>query len=348
MVPASLTPAPIRIDLAGFARDGLADHAAILALAREADALGYGGIWFNEFHFDRARLPYPSLLLLGAAVLAVTERLRFGTSVLVLPLYHPLLLAEQIAQLDRQSGGRLDVGVGRGTDPATVRALGLDPDQARPRFKVALGILRAALREGVVSHDGPFWTFRDVSVGPPPVQRPHPPIYMAAVAPETIALAAEQGLPLLYSLEPNETRQFAPYRAALIAQGQDAQALHAASLSRYVLIDRDRATALARLDALTAQLNAKRAARAKAAGAVPPPARTLAEMLDGFAIAGTPDDCIAQTLALAERFETRSIRAIFSANGAIPMPQARDAMRLFAQQVLPALSCPTLTKEPCP
>lgn len=340
--------AAIRIDLAGYARDGLAAHDQIIALVREADALGFGAIWFNEFHFDRARLAYPSLLLLGAAVLAVTDRLRFGTSVLVLPLYHPLLLAEQLAQLDRQSGGRLDVGVGRGTDPAALRALGLDPDQARPRFAAALDILRAALADGVVSHDGPFWSFSDVSVGPPPVQRPHPPIYMAAVAPDNIDLSARLGLPLLYSLEPNEGRQFAPYVEALARHGQGAGPLMASSLSRYVLVDRDRGTAMAQLDALTARLNANRAARAKAAGTAAPVPRSRAEMLDGFAIAGTPDDCIAQTLALADRFQTRSIRAFFSANGAIPMPQARDAMRLFAAQVLPALSLPTMAKEPCP
>ncbi|MFP3442855.1 LLM class flavin-dependent oxidoreductase, partial [Pantoea sp. SIMBA_133] len=80
---------------------------------------GFDGIWFNEFHFSRDTLPYPSTLLLGADILARTERLRFGTSILVLPLYHPLLLAEQIAQLDFQSGGRVDVGIGRGTDPST-------------------------------------------------------------------------------------------------------------------------------------------------------------------------------------------------------------------------------------
>ncbi|MDD7972720.1 LLM class flavin-dependent oxidoreductase [Roseinatronobacter alkalisoli] len=338
----------IRVDLAGFAREGgLGDHADLIALAREADALGFGGIWFNEFHFDRNRLPHPSTLLLGAAILAVTERLRFGTSILVLPLYHPLLLAEQVAQLDRQSGGRLDVGVGRGTSPDTFRALGLNPDEARPRFAAALDILRMAWTQGNVSHDGSFWRFDNVSVGPPCVQRPHPPVYMAAVAPDNIDLAARHALPLLYSLEPNEGRQFAPYRAALARHGQGVGPLHASSLSRYVLIDRDRGTALAQLDALTHRLNENRAARAIAAGNPPPVPRSRAQMLEGHAIAGTPDDCTAQILDLSAQLHTGSIRAFFSANGAIPVPQARAAMRLFAAQVLPALTSPAMTKEIC-
>ncbi|WP_439562461.1 LLM class flavin-dependent oxidoreductase [Roseinatronobacter sp.] len=339
------TYAPIRIDLAGFARDGLGDHAALITLAQQADRLGFGGIWFNEFHFARHRLPHPSTLLLGAAILAVTERLRFGTSILVLPLYHPLLLAEQVAQLDRQSGGRLDVGVGRGTSPDTFHALGLDPDQARPRFKAALEIVQTALMHGTVSHDSPFWSFSNVSVGPPAVQRPHPPIYMAAVAPDNLGLAARKGLPLLYSLEPNEQRQFAPYCAALDRHGQGTGPLQASSLSRYVCIHKDRATALAQLDRLTRHLNEGRAARARAAGNPAPPPRTRAQMLDGHAIAGTPDDCIAQIYDLSARLHTRSIRAFFSANGAIPVLQARAAMRLFAAQVLPALACaPVMTR----
>ncbi|MGP9791226.1 LLM class flavin-dependent oxidoreductase [Roseinatronobacter sp. NSM] len=348
MVQSDVAQRHIRIDLAGFARDGLGDHAQIMALVREADALGFGGIWFNEFHFDRANLAHPSLLLLGAAVLAVTERLRFGTSILVLPLYHPLLLAEQIAQLDRQSGGRLDVGIGRGTNPQTFRTLGLDPDQARFRFDAALDIIRMALGDGVVTHDSPFWSFSNVSVGPPPVQCPHPPIYMAAVSRDSIDLSARLGLPLLYSLEPNESRQFAPYVAALTRQKQDGRALQASSLSRYVLVDRDRSAALDRLDALTHRLNVTRAQRAKVSGTAPPAPRTRAQMLEGFAVAGTPEDCVAQILALSDRFQTRSIRAFFSANGAIPVPQARDAMRLFAATVLPVLTISTLTKDTCP
>ncbi|TVR09193.1 MAG: LLM class flavin-dependent oxidoreductase [Salinarimonadaceae bacterium] len=335
---------PIRVDLAGFAREGrLGDHAELMDLVTLADRLGYGCVWFNEFHFSRDGIPYPSTLLLGAEILARTERLRFGASVLVLPLHHPLLLAEQIAQLDRQSGGRVDIGVGRSTDPASFAALGLDPDEARPRFAEALRVMIAAWTMDMSSNDGPVWPFRNVAVGPPPVQYPHPPLYMAAVSADSIDAAAQLGFPLLYSLEPNEDRQAAPYREALARHGRGPEPLHRSSLSRYVLVAARREAALAQLDDLTQSLNAARARRAAARGAAPPAPRDRAEMLAGYAIAGDPDDCIEQIRALCARHMSRSLRALFSANGLIPMPQAREAMRLFSAQVLPELT--VLTPE---
>ena len=334
-----LSDLAIRIDLAGFARDGqLGSFDGTLSLAQEADRLGYGGIWFNEFHFQGDTQPHPSTLLLGSAILARTERLRFGTSILVLPLHQPLLLAEQVAQLDWQSGGRVDVGVGRGTDPASFHALGIDPAEARPRFEEALTIMRAVWTQEGVSHAGRYWSFQNVSIGPPSVQRPHPPIFMAAVSQDSIDLAARLSLPLLYSLEPNEDRQVEPYRSALIRHGKSQASLNASSLARYVFVAPRRDEALQQLDAVTARLNSRRADRARTQGTPPPPLRTRAQMLADHAIAGTPEDCFNQIHALCERHHSRSLRVFFSANGLIPLSEALSAMRFFAAQVLPALS----------
>ncbi|WP_373352799.1 LLM class flavin-dependent oxidoreductase [Pseudoroseicyclus sp. CXY001] len=325
----------LRFDLAGFAREGsLGDHARIIALAERADALGYGGIWFNEFHFRGATNPYPHTLLLGAAILARTERLRFGTSILVLPLQHPLMLAEQVAQLDFQSGGRLDVGVGRGTDPGSFTALGLDLS-AKERFSEALDIVIGALGGASVSADGPTWRFEEVAVGPPPVQRPHPPIYVAAVSPATMEIAVRRRLPILLSLEPNETRQLAPFSEAL---GGDLGPLRASSLSRYIVIDRDAGAAEEKLQALLARLNARKAERAAGKGEPPPLPRSRAEMLEGFAIAGTPEVCARQIEALTARTGVHSIRLFPSANGALPLAEAERTIDLFAQTVLPAFA----------
>ena len=334
-----LSDLAIRIDLAGFARDGrLGSFDGTLSLAQEADRLGYGGIWFNEFHFKGDTQPHPSTLLLGSAILARTERLRFGTSILVLPLHHPLLLAEQLSQLDWQSGGRLDVGIGRGTDPASFQALGIDPAEARPRFEEALNILRTVWTQECVSHIGRFWSFQNVSVGPPPVQRPHPPLYMAAVSQDSIDLAVRLSLPLLYSLEPNEDRQVGPYRSALVRHGKSQASMNASSLSRYVFVAPRRDEALQQLDDVTARINARRAERARTEGTPPPPLRSRAQMLADHAIAGTPEDCVNQINALCARHDSRSLRVFFSANGLIPLADALTAMRFFAAQVLPALS----------
>lgn len=328
----------MRVDLAGFAREGtLGDHAALMRLVERADALGFGGIWFNEFHFSRDTLPYPSTLLLGADILARTERLRFGTSILVLPLYHPLLLAEQIAQLDFQSGGRIDVGIGRGTEPSTFSALEIERDEAHPRFCEALRIMIEAWTKPHCSADSGPWTFSNVAVGPPPVQKPHPPIYVAGVSEETVDIAARHGFPLLLSLEPNEARQLPVLHAALKRHGGSRAALKASSLSRYVVIAPTRAEANDRVDTLLEVLNKRRAERALSRGLKPPKPRSRTEMLADFTIAGTPEDCHSQLQALSARTGSQSIRCLFSANGLIANDVALQGMELFAREVLPHL-----------
>src|SRR3989475_812207 len=95
------------------------------------------------------------------------------SSVLVLPLHHPLMLAEEIAQLDLQSAGRIDVGVGRGTEPAALRALQIDADSTRERFAQSCRILVEALSgRPIVAGQGP-WSFEDRPALPSTVQRPH-------------------------------------------------------------------------------------------------------------------------------------------------------------------------------
>lgn len=329
----------LRFDLAGYARDGtLGDHSALIQIAERADTLGFGGIWFNEFHFARQTLPYPSTLLLGAAILARTERLRFGTSILVLPLYHPLLLAEQIAQLDRQSGGRLDVGIGRGTSPETLYALGINPTQAAGRFKEALDVILAALTQPKVSSDGPTWAFSEVAVGPPPIQRPYPPIYVGGASLETLDLAARYRFPLLLSLEPNEERQIGVFRTALERARTGNEPLADSSLARYLIVAGTQRKADAALDRFTKRLNETRAASADARGHPRPAPRTPNEMLMGYAIAGSPDSCRAQIQKLTQRTGIRNLRCLFAANGSIGFDDATASMELFGTEVLPTFA----------
>ncbi|WP_010140222.1 LLM class flavin-dependent oxidoreductase [Oceanicola sp. S124] len=342
-------PNRLRFDVAGLARGGAhGDHAALMRVVEQADAAGFGGIWFNEFHFHRQTLPYPHTLLLGAEILARTTRLRFGTSILVLPLHHPLMLAEQIAQLDFQSGGRVDVGIGRGTEPATFDVLGIDRDSARARFDEALAILLRVWTEPRLASDGPCWPFPETEVGPPPVQRPHPPIYVAGVSEETVALAARHGFPLLLSLEPNEARQIPVFHAALRRVGAGMAPMAASSLSRYVICAPRTELAEAALDRLTGVLNARRAARAAARGQPAPAPRDRAEMLADYTIAGTPEACRAQIAALIARTGCANLRCLFDANGLIPLPEAAASMMLFGTEVLPAFADLPLPPVPYP
>jgi alkanesulfonate monooxygenase SsuD/methylene tetrahydromethanopterin reductase-like flavin-dependent oxidoreductase (luciferase family) len=337
--------APLRIDLAGYSREAtLGDHRAFLAFFEEAERLGFDGVWFHEFRLLPAGGPYPSPMLLAAALLARTQRLRVGVSALVLPLHHPLLLAEEIAQLDLQSDGRFDVGVGRGTDASTLRALQIDPASTRERFERACLLLRDALSgKAVSSGEGP-WRFDAQTVGPVGSQRQHPqhpPLYIAGSTAETMGFAVAHGLPLLLSLEPPETAQLAHVEAAFAQRGREGQArmLANSSLSRYVCIGATQAAARAQADRLLPLLYARRLHFARLRGVLPEqvPPLDAARVLREQVVLGDPQDCVAQVEQLVARTGVRQLRCVFNGNGVLASGEALEGMRLFAQEAMPAL-----------
>src|SRR4051812_2076645 len=119
--------------------------------------------------------PSPSVFM--AAVAQRTQRLRFGPLVYCLPLYHPLRLIEEVCMLDQMSGGRFELGVGRGVSPIEVGFFGADPDQGRRQFAEALAIIRQGLSSETLTSHGEFFDFEDVPMVMQPVQRPHPPLW---------------------------------------------------------------------------------------------------------------------------------------------------------------------------
>ncbi|RYF27368.1 MAG: LLM class flavin-dependent oxidoreductase [Comamonadaceae bacterium] len=347
----------MRIDLAGWTREATqAPPREFFALFERAEALGFDGVWFSEFRVPDAGWPYPSPLLLASALLARTERLRVGTSVLVLPLHHPLMLAEEIAQVDYQSQGRIDVGVGRGTDPASLQALEIDPAATRQRFETSCRLIRASLRgEVVASNEGP-WRFAPRQPVATPAPRTPVPMYVAGSTHETLGFALAEDLPLLLSLEPCETAQL--QRLEHVAQecGQATSSVRArSSLARYVCIGATDADVQAQLDALWGQLYQRRVhfagKRGVAPGDVPP--IQIEQVLHEQFIYGTPDACHAQLKALTDRMGIEQIRCVFNANGLWSNVQALAGMELFAREVMPALRrltppCAASAEAPAP
>ena len=165
---------------------GAQDHAAVFARATEmaqtADRLGFDSIWCAEHHFST--YGYLSRPLMFAIHLAAqTERIRVGSAVVVLPLHHPLIVAEEIATADLLSGGRLDVGLGRGYQRYEFERLGQTLDQSRERFDESVDILLKAFAGDPFSHEGKYYSFGETSVFPMSIQQPHPPIWMVAQSP---------------------------------------------------------------------------------------------------------------------------------------------------------------------
>jgi alkanesulfonate monooxygenase SsuD/methylene tetrahydromethanopterin reductase-like flavin-dependent oxidoreductase (luciferase family) len=187
-------------------------------LAEQADAWGADCVWLGEIHFTPGRSVISASLQVASAIATRTRRLRIGTAVQVLPLNHPLRIAEEVATIDHISGGRFEFGIGRSGVVRTYDMLGVPYGESQARFREALEIIREAWKGEPFSYDGEFYRFQNVTVAPRPYQMPHPPIRMAATSDETFPAAGTLGLPIFVGLRATEISDLqsslAPYRQA--------------------------------------------------------------------------------------------------------------------------------------
>jgi len=170
------------------------------ALAARADALGLHSLWLPEHHFDPGATPAPLATLAAFAVR--TQRIRLATTSLLLPLHHPLRLAAEIASLDALSGGRALIGLGRGFRPSVFAAFGVEPLVKRDRFDESLDAMLAAWSGEPVALSGPHFAAKageSLRLALAPVQRPHPPLVVAAFGKKGLQQAARRALPYLAS-----------------------------------------------------------------------------------------------------------------------------------------------------
>jgi len=177
------------------------------------ERIGFDEAWFAEHHHsDYGMLASPNLII--AALSRRTERLRFGNLVSVLPLYDPMRLAEECAMLDILTGGRLNVGLGRGVPKDDLKHR-LDRETAQARFEEGIEILLRAWSGATFSFSGKAWAYDEISCRPQPLQKPHPPIYYGATAPESAAMVARRGWNLALSRQPlvNCAAAISRYRA---------------------------------------------------------------------------------------------------------------------------------------
>lgn len=152
-----------------------------------AEKLGYSSVWFTEHHFTRHGIVSATFSVLSYLA-AATNSMRLGTAVTVLPFHNPVQLAEQTSTLDVLSNGRLDLGVGRGYQWGEFHRMGIPMNEATRRFEEGMEVLtRSWTATEPFDHRGEFWSFNDLTVQPRPVQKPHPPVYVAASGPESLA-----------------------------------------------------------------------------------------------------------------------------------------------------------------
>jgi alkanesulfonate monooxygenase SsuD/methylene tetrahydromethanopterin reductase-like flavin-dependent oxidoreductase (luciferase family) len=327
-------------------------YADAIAEIELADRLGFHGVWLVEHHLmpGYSHLSKPELVL--AALTARTSRLRLGLGVVPLPYHHPLHVAERVATLDILSGGRLEVGIGRGFSPDEYRAFGVDMAQSRERVDESLAILRAASTGAPIEHGGRHYPLAGVRVVPQPVQRPYPPLWTAAVSPETFDWAAHEGLGVLagpFKPWPMVAADLHRYKAAwrsaepmrigmtvamlCLEDGKRARALAAPALRwTYGELLRVTTPVLERLwPSYETLRDLGRFRRLLKFGARLP----LLE-LAGLAVVGTPQQCLERIRRYRDAGVTHLICSIGA--GALPTKIVRESLECIAARVLPALA----------
>jgi alkanesulfonate monooxygenase SsuD/methylene tetrahydromethanopterin reductase-like flavin-dependent oxidoreductase (luciferase family) len=189
-----VSAAPLHLGLTPWVGDLAAGAGAIGGQAEAAEALGYDSFWLPESHFQ-SQGSCPSPLLLLAAAAARTTTMALGTTSFLLPIRNALHAAEEVAVLDRLSGGRVILGLGRGFRPSLFAAFDVPQREKRDRFEATLALMRRAWAGEPILDDGE----EPVRLEPRPLQEPHPPLWVAAFGPKAVAQAGRLGLPYLAS-----------------------------------------------------------------------------------------------------------------------------------------------------
>lgn len=221
-------------------------YARALETAREAERLGCDSVWINEHHFMGFSI-CPDSLVMASALLAHTMHIRVGNAVSLIPLQHPLSIAERATMLDNLSGGRFDLGLGRGGYPLDAMVFDRSLDQFGAAMDEGIDIIHQALSGHYVKSDQGLWTFPPVKVYPKPWTKPHTPIFVAGQSDSTMKIAAERGLALLLSWHQNHPEREAVvkrYDAALNKAGHvGPRPQHVGSACVYIADSREQAIA---------------------------------------------------------------------------------------------------------
>ena len=318
-----------------------------------AEPLGYRSVWIAEHHFnDYGLCPAPPVL--AAYVAARTQALRLGMGVSLLPLHHPVDLAENLAVLDVLSGGRLDVGIGRGGTLQDYQTFQSDRADARARVEEGIALLQASWSGAPFDFHGRFHSAERLHVRPRPAQKPHPPLFIAANSEDSVRSAARLGLPTLSSFfvpVPELQRRQQLYRELAGEAGRPETATEELEQQgwgmRVVHVAPTRREALAAIEAPFMGYQLKMAAlRSDTTGGTVPNSfdrsllklRPFAEYLTtDWIVVGTADEA---RQGLQQYLDTTGYRRVLllMALPGLPTDLALRSMRLFAEHVAPTLA----------
>ncbi len=313
-----------------------------LKLVEAYDRSGFHGYHVAEHHATPLGVaPAPGVWL--AAVAQRTKHLRFGPLVYLLPLYHPIKLLEEICMLDQISGGRFQLGVGRGISPIELRYYGLDPEQTPAMYAEALEVILRGMSETVLNFEGKYYQYRDVPMEMTPFQMPHPPLWYGLGRVEAIPWAARNKVNVVGNLPGAGMRVLTDrYRAEWDALGLDPADLPLMGVGRHVVVAETETEALAIARRGYDKWRASFLKLWLAHDMMPAPHALFPERYEdaeaqGRAIAGTPDKV---RNFLQQTIDEAGLNYLLCrfAFGDITGDEALNSIDLFARQVMPSIS----------
>jgi alkanesulfonate monooxygenase SsuD/methylene tetrahydromethanopterin reductase-like flavin-dependent oxidoreductase (luciferase family) len=284
-------------------------------------------------------------MLLAGAIAARTSKIKIGTAVQILPLCHPLQLAEEAATVDHISHGRLIFGVGRSGFARTYAHYGVPYAESRERFAETLEVVRHAWTEETFSFEGTYFKYRDVCVTPKPYQKPHPPIRVAATSIDTFPAIGAQGFDLFAAVRTGTLPELAPnlaaYRTAYAASGHSGKGGVFLRVPVYVSDSFEQAVSDTEdsIIAFYRQLGQQLEDSAQQAGArAIERLKEIAfdEVLRDKVIVGTPEMVVDRLSSISEELDLDGILAELNCGGQVPREGVLRSLRLLCDEVMPA------------
>jgi len=323
-----------------------------LAQATYAEALGFESVWPVEQHFNADLSILPAPLLLLAALAERTRTLRLGIAIVLLPLSHPLRVAEEIATLDVLSNGRVEFGIGRGSIPSHFTGFGVPQAESRERFLEGLEVITQAWTKERFSFQGRFFNVDNLSVVPKPVQQPHPPIRVASNSVDTFELIGQLGYPIFAASQVNpffKLKEYIPlYRQARQAAGHPDRGGEEVTLLTPLYVGDSPAQVRQDLEpsighflqtvaALYTSHNWGQETGTRRIQEVLERIRrmTYEQVCEVMAIFDTPEACVERLKRLQQEFNMGRVICWFNPGGMVPHDRVMRSMELFAARVMP-------------
>ncbi|MCH2173754.1 LLM class flavin-dependent oxidoreductase [Myxococcota bacterium] len=312
-----------------------------LWLLCEAEAMGFDSVLVQE-HFFTEDGYAPSMPIFLALLAERTQKIRIGAYLYILPLHNPMQIAQETAVLDHLSGGRLDVTVGIGHRVAEYRAFGLDPRHRPSRMEEALEILRLAWSGKPFRFLGKHFEIGQgdapaVEIQPPPLQTPHPPLWVGATSSAAAARAGRHGLHLHgASVDPSV---YDTYRQSLTDAGHDPSRFRVSNpLSITTTHENPEAVWARNSDHYHYRWDFYRKIRQEIGD--PDLDYELAPRTDAYReneLIGDPQTVLETVLPLVDRLGLTDLVVFGPASGIDPRREGYESLRLFADEVLPVL-----------